>query len=177
MIFVVSLFLNVFSLGANKEDLLHVTHHIISSLLFGWNPSFSRLFQHFMSLTYENEMSFLCLGMNIFFFLHYDLHLLKVLNTKWCSPHYVCIMSNETIEQINGPKKERCIIFLNVFPMFLKFWLQNYFDILCFDNLITTSHHYYIVHTLWYQPIYILTKMCSMAGVFIFQKRKKNLSI
>ncbi len=57
-------------------------------------------------------------------------------------------MSNETIEQINAPKKERCIIFLNVFPMFLKFWLQNYFDILCFDNLITTSHHYYIVHTL-----------------------------
>ncbi len=35
MIFVVSMFSNVFSLGANKEDLLHVTHCIISSLLFG----------------------------------------------------------------------------------------------------------------------------------------------
>jgi hypothetical protein len=34
MIFVVSLFFNVFSLGANKEDLFHVTYCIISSLLF-----------------------------------------------------------------------------------------------------------------------------------------------
>jgi hypothetical protein len=93
-------------------------------------------FQHFMSLTYEHEMSFYCLGMNVFFLLHYDLHLLKVLNTKWCSFHYVCIMWNETIEQINGPKKEKYIIIFNVFPMFLNFWLQNYFDILCFDNLI-----------------------------------------
>ncbi len=67
MIFVVSLFSNVFSLGANKEDLLHVTHRIISSLPFGWNSSFSGLFQHFMLLTYEHEMSFLCLGMNIVF--------------------------------------------------------------------------------------------------------------
>jgi len=82
MIFVVSLFSYVFSLGANKENLLHVTHHIISSLLFDRNSFFSRLFQHFMSLTYEHEMSFLCLGMNIFFLLHYDLHLLKMLNTK-----------------------------------------------------------------------------------------------
>jgi hypothetical protein len=132
MIFVVSLFFNVLK---NNKDLLHVTHCIISSLPFGSNSSFSRLFQHFMSLTYEHEMSFLCLGMNIFFLLHCDLYLLKVLNTKWCSLHYVCIMWKETIEIINGPKNERCIIFLNIFLMFLKFWLQNCFD-MCFDNLI-----------------------------------------
>jgi hypothetical protein len=39
-------------------------------------------FQHFISLTYEHEMSFLYLETNIFFLLHYDLHLLEVLNIK-----------------------------------------------------------------------------------------------
>ncbi len=126
MIFVVSLFSNVFSLGANKEDLLHVTHHITSSLLFGWNSSFSRLFQHFMSLTYEHEMSFLCLGMSFLFFLHYDLHLLKVLNTKWCSPHYICIMWNETTEQLNGPKRKD-ILFLSMLFLFLKILVTKLF--------------------------------------------------
>jgi hypothetical protein len=66
----------------------------------------------------------------------YKLNVLKALNIKWCSPHYVCIMWKEMIEIINEPKKERCITFLNVFPMFWNFWLQNYFD-MCFDNLVT----------------------------------------
>jgi hypothetical protein len=39
------------------------------------------------------------------------------------------------IEKINGPIEESFTIFLNVFLMFKKIWLQNYFDI-CFDNLI-----------------------------------------
>jgi hypothetical protein len=69
------------------------------------------------------------------FLFHCDLHLLKVLNTKWCSPHYVCIMWKEKIEIINGPQREKCIIFLNIFLKFLKFWLQICFD-MCFDNLI-----------------------------------------
>ncbi len=142
IIFVVSLFSNVFSLGANKEDLLHVTHHIISSLLFGWNSPFSRLFQHVMSLTYEHEMSFLCLGMNIFFLLRCDnTHL----HTKWCSPHHVCIMWKETIERINGPKRKD-VLFSYVFKN------PGYKIILICVLIIwlNTSHHNNIVHVLWY---------------------------
>ncbi len=41
-----------FSLGANKDDLLHVTNCIASSSPFGWNSFMSRLLQHVMSLTY-----------------------------------------------------------------------------------------------------------------------------
>jgi hypothetical protein len=70
-----------------------------------------------------------------FFLFRCDLHLLKVLDTKCYSPHYVCIMWKEMIEKINGPIEESFTIFLNVFLMFKKIWLQNYFDI-CFDNLI-----------------------------------------
>jgi hypothetical protein len=89
MIFVIFLFSNVFSFDTNKEDLLHVTHYIISSLLFGF---VSKLFQHFMLVTYEHEMSFLSSGMNIFFSFIMICIYCKVLNTKWCSSHYVCIM-------------------------------------------------------------------------------------
>ncbi len=116
MIFVVSLFFNVFSLGVNKKDLGYVTHCIISSLPFGWNFSFSKLFQHFMSLTYEHEMSFLCLGMNIFFLLHYDLHLVKVLNTKWRSPHYVCIMWKKWLKKLMDQKMKN-VLFSSFFPL------------------------------------------------------------
>jgi hypothetical protein len=52
-----SYFFNVFSFGANKEDLLHVTHCIISLLPFDQNSFISRLFQHVMSLTYEHVLS------------------------------------------------------------------------------------------------------------------------
>ncbi len=79
-------FFYVFNLGVNKEDLLHVTHYIISSLPFCRNSILSRLFQHFMSLTYEHVTNFLCLGMHIFFF-HRDLHSLEMLHTNWCSHH------------------------------------------------------------------------------------------
>jgi hypothetical protein len=106
MIFVVSLFSNVFSPGANKEDLFHVPHCIISLLLFGWNSSFSMLFQHFMPLTYEHEMSFLCLGLKLFFLFHCDLHLFKMLNIKQCSPHYVCIMWKEWLKELMNQKRK-----------------------------------------------------------------------
>ncbi len=43
-------------LGANKEVLLHVIHCIISSLFFDQNSFISRLFQHVMSLKYENML-------------------------------------------------------------------------------------------------------------------------
>ncbi len=111
----------------------YTLYHIVITLWLKF--IFLRLFQHFMSLTYEHEMNFLCLGMNIFFLLHCDLHLLKVLNTKWCSPHYVCIMWKETIEIINGPKKGKMYYFPHIFLMFLKFWLQICFD-MCFGHLI-----------------------------------------
>jgi hypothetical protein len=41
----------------------------------------------------------------------------------------------KTIEIVNGQKKGKITTFLNVFSMFLKFWLKTYFD-MCFDNLI-----------------------------------------
>ncbi len=82
---------------------------IVSSLLFGWNSFFSRLFQHFMSLTYEHEMSFICLGMIMFFSFIMICMYFKVLNTKWCSLHYVFIMWKKMIEKMYGlsPKKKR----------------------------------------------------------------------
>jgi hypothetical protein len=55
-IFVFSLFFDVFGIGANKEDLLHVTHCIISLLSFSKNQFISKLFQHVMSLTYEHVL-------------------------------------------------------------------------------------------------------------------------
>jgi hypothetical protein len=41
-----------FSLDANKENLLNVTHWIISSLPFDQNSLISKLFQHVMSLAF-----------------------------------------------------------------------------------------------------------------------------
>jgi len=49
-------FFNVFSLGTNKEDLLHVTHCVTSSLPFDHTLFTSKLFQHVMSLTYEHVL-------------------------------------------------------------------------------------------------------------------------
>jgi hypothetical protein len=127
-----------------------------------------------MSLTYEHEMNFLCLGMNIFFLLHYDLHLLKVLNTKWCSPHYACIMWKETIERINGPKKWRCIIFLDVFPMFFKFWLQNYFD-MWFDNLIKyITSLLYSVCSMILTHLYLYKNVFNDMNIHLSKERKKK---
>jgi hypothetical protein len=47
-------FFNVLNLGANKDDLFHFTHCIIYHHYYlGQNSFISRLFQHYMSLTYE----------------------------------------------------------------------------------------------------------------------------
>jgi hypothetical protein len=120
-----------------------------------------------MSLTYEHEMCFLCLGMNIFFLFHCDLHLLKMLNTKLCSPHYVCIMWKETIERINGPQKKTNVLFsFMFFPCFLIFG----YKILLICVLIiwfNASHYNYIIHVLWYQPTYTFTRMFLMT-CFLF---------
>ncbi len=42
---------------------------------------------------------FLICGHAHFIFLYRDLHSFKVLHTKWCSPHYVCVMWKEMIEK------------------------------------------------------------------------------
>jgi len=50
-------FSNVFSFGANKGNLLHVTHdYIISLLHVGQNSFMSRLIQHVISVTYEHVL-------------------------------------------------------------------------------------------------------------------------
>jgi hypothetical protein len=49
-------FFNAFSLGTNKEVLLHVTHCVASSLPFDQTLFRSKLFQHIMSLTYEHVL-------------------------------------------------------------------------------------------------------------------------
>jgi len=48
-----------------------------------------------------------------------------------------------TIEGMNGPRKEKCIIFLNGFLLYFLFWSKKYFDT-CFDHFIKliASHHY-----------------------------------
>jgi len=43
-------------LGANKENLLHVIHCIISSSFFNQNSFISRLFQYVISLKYGNVL-------------------------------------------------------------------------------------------------------------------------
>jgi hypothetical protein len=48
-----------------------------------------------------------------FFFFHCDLHSFKMLDNKWCSLHYVYIMSKETIE-----KKMDSFNFLIIFLAF-----------------------------------------------------------
>jgi hypothetical protein len=55
-IFVFLPFFNIFNLGANKENLLHVTHCIISLLPFSRNSFISRLVQHVMLLTREHVL-------------------------------------------------------------------------------------------------------------------------
>jgi hypothetical protein len=50
-------FFDPFSLGANyRQDVLHVTYYIISSIFFGWNSSLSRLFQLVMSCHWHMNM-------------------------------------------------------------------------------------------------------------------------
>jgi len=132
-------------------------------LFFGWNSSCLRLFQHFMSLTYEHEMCFLYLGMNIFFLFHCDLHLLKMLNTKLCSPHYVCIMWKETIKRINGPKKKKMYYFPLCFSYVFNFLVTKLFWYVFLIIWLNASHYNYIMHILWYQPIYTFTIMFLMA--------------
>jgi hypothetical protein len=56
-----------------------------------------------------------------FFLLHRGLHLIKLLHKNWYSPHF--IMWNVIIERISGPKNNKCILFLNVVPMYFSFWL------------------------------------------------------
>jgi hypothetical protein len=76
------------------------------------------------------------------------------------------------IKRINGPKKERSIIFFNAFLIFKNFG-QNYFE-MCFDNLIKciTSHLYNACYM-------ISTHLCLYKNVFNdmnihFLKEKKT---
>jgi len=128
--------------------------------VWGWN-SHSRNWDLGVLRDSWNFIALLC----------HDLHSFKVLHTKWCSPHYECVMWKEIIERITAPKNEWSIIFLNVLPMFF-FILTNSF---VFDHLINfyASHHYYTTHVLWCQPIYTFTNML-MTRVFIFQKKGKR---
>jgi hypothetical protein len=55
-IFIFFLFFYAFSLGANKKDLLHVTHCIISWLSFDQNSFKSKLFRYDMLLKYVDML-------------------------------------------------------------------------------------------------------------------------
>jgi hypothetical protein len=55
--FLIPYYFNIFSLGTNKDNLLHVTHCIISSLLFYLNYIKVISTCHVMSLTYEHVLS------------------------------------------------------------------------------------------------------------------------
>jgi len=92
-------------------------------------------------------MSFLSLGMHIYFFLHWGLHLLNVLYNKLCSLHYVCFMWKETIEKISGPKEKRCIIFFNVLPLYTYYYKISFIcDLIIKLSLCITSLPYSTIH-------------------------------
>ncbi len=100
---------------------------------------------HVIDIWTWNEFS----GMNIFFLLHYDLHLLKVLNTKWCSPHYACIMWKEQLKELMDPKKKK-LLFSSMFFLCFKIFGYRIIFIYVLIIWVNTSHLYYIVHVLWY---------------------------
>jgi hypothetical protein len=160
MIFVVSLFSNGFSLGANKEDLLHVTHYVISSLLFSWHSYFSRLFEH--------EMSFLCLGMNIYF--SFTMIYLKCYTPSDVHLIMSTFYENKWLKKLMNQKRKDILFSSMYFLCFKNFGYKIIF-ICVLIIWLNASHHYYKVHVLWYQPIYTFTKMFSMTWIFIFQKK------
>jgi hypothetical protein len=122
--------------------------------------------------------SFLHVDMHIFFLLCHDLHSFKVFHTKWCSPHYVCIMWKEIIERINAPKKEWSIIFLNVLPMFSLFCLIFFFH-LCFDNLIKFYAQIIMIqHMFYYLNPFIPLQTCfKWHGYSSLKRKEKDLNI
>jgi hypothetical protein len=80
----------------------------------------------------------------------------------------------KTIERTNGPKKERCIIFLNVFVMFLKFWSQNYFD-MCFDNLIKCiTSLLYSACSMISTHLYLYQNAFNDMGIHLQKREKKT---
>jgi hypothetical protein len=105
-----------------------------------------------------------------FFLLHCNLHPHRVLQTKWCSFHYVCIMWKEMIEKINEPKKKRCIIFLNVLPMV--FFGQFFF---WYGILLSFVHHIIIYNMSHMISTHLyLCKHFKMKWIFIFQNKRKK---
>lgn len=112
-------FFNFFDFGANKENLLHVTHCFITSLSFSQISFLSKLFQHFKPWTYEHVMSFLCLVMHFFFYFIMICSHLKCYTPN--NVHLIMCASCEKkqLKQLMNRKKE--YYFLNVFPMFLLF--------------------------------------------------------
>jgi hypothetical protein len=122
--------------------------------------------------------NFLYVAMHNLFVLCHDLHSLKVLHTKWCSPHYVCIMSKEMIERINAPKKERNIIFFNVFPMFFLFWLFI-FLICVLINWLSFMHHIINMQHMFYDlnPFIPLQTSFKWHVYSSFKREEKDLNI
>jgi hypothetical protein len=115
-----------------------------------------------MSLTYEHEMIFLCLGMKIFILLRCDLHLLKVLNTKWCSPHYVCIMWKELLKELMNQKRKDVLFSSMLFLCFKNFGYKIIMT--CYDNWIKCI-------------ISLLYNACSMISthLYLYKKTPKHL--
>jgi hypothetical protein len=67
-----------------------------------------------MSLTYEHETSFLCLGMNIFF-LHCDFHLLKVLKTLSDVHLIMCALCEKKQLKELMDQKRKNVLFSSIF--------------------------------------------------------------
>ncbi len=122
-------------------------------------------------------ISFLHVGMHIFFLLCHDLHSFKVLHTKWCSPYYVCIMRGEMIEIINVPKKKWSLIVLNVLPMFFYFDFFLKFCVLIIW-LIFMCHIIIIQHMFYDLNPFIPLQTCfKWHGYSSFKREEKDLNI
>jgi hypothetical protein len=123
--------------------------------------------------------SFLHVDMHIFFLLCHNLHSFKVLHTKWCSPHYVCIMWIEMIEKFNAPKNEQSIIFLNVLPMFFLFWLFYFFFICVLIIWLSFMHNIILMQHMFYDlnPFIPLQTCFKQHGYSSFKREEKDLNI
>ncbi len=117
---------------------------------------------------------FLYLDMHNFFFLHCGLHLFKVLDNKWYSSQYVCIMWKETIKGMNGPRKTN-VLFSSMVFLCNFFWVKRIFwylfwsfDLIdCITSLLDYTNPMLLSHLYFYK--YVLNDI-----LFIFQNKGKQ---
>jgi hypothetical protein len=68
---------------------------------------------------------------------------------------------------------QRCIIFLNIFFMLKKIWLQNYFD-MCFDNIIKCiTSLLYTTYFMMSTHLYLYKKKFNETNIQVSKEKRK----